>query len=99
LRRLSHQGHEVLLFHVLAPDEIEFPFGKMTQFRDLEAPGQRLLVDPRQLRREYLKNFSAFCERLRTQVGNMGIDYHRMRTDEPVDKALGIYLTKRRKRK
>ena len=28
----------------------------------------------------------------------MGIDYHRMRTDEPVDKALGIYLTKRRKR-
>ena len=99
LRRLSHQGHEVLLLHVLAPDEIEFPFGKMTQFRDLEAPGQRLLVDPRQVRREYLKNFGAFCDRLRTQAGNMGIDYHPMRTDEPVDKALGIYLTKRRKRK
>ena len=98
LRHLSHRGHEVLLLHLLAPEEIEFPFEKMTQFRDLEAHGRRLLVDPRQVRREYLKNFSAFCDRLRTQAGNMGIDYHQMRTDEPVDKALGIYLTKRRKR-
>jgi len=98
LRHLRHEGHEVLLFHVLAPEEIEFPFQRMTQFRSLEYAGQRLLVDPRQLRQEYLKNFSAFCTQLRAGAGNMHVDYHLMRTDEPVDKALGIYLTNRQTR-
>src|SRR5271166_6494815 len=36
LRHFRHQRHEVLLFHILAPEEIEFPFRKMTQFRNLE---------------------------------------------------------------
>jgi hypothetical protein len=47
------------------------------------------------LRKEYLKNFNAFCHNLREQVQGMQIDYHLMRTDEPVEKALGIYLTRR----
>ena len=36
---------------MLAPEEIEFPFKKWTQFRDLEASGRRVLVDPQALRR------------------------------------------------
>jgi uncharacterized protein (DUF58 family) len=99
LRHFRHQRHEVLLFHILAPEEIEFPFRKWTQFRSLESPGQRLLVDPNRLRQEYLKNFQSFCQQLREEVGRMGIDYHRMRTDEPVERALGIYLTKRLSRR
>jgi uncharacterized protein (DUF58 family) len=99
LRHFRHQRHEVLLFHVLAPEEIEFPFRKWTQFRNLEVAGHKLLVDPQQLRKEYLKNFQAFCKELRDRVGQMQIDYHLMRTDEPVERALGIYLTKRQTRK
>jgi uncharacterized protein (DUF58 family) len=99
LRHFRHRGHEVILFHVLAPEEVEFPFQKWTQFRNLEAPGHRLLADPQRLRREYLANFNAFCQELRDQAGRMQIDYHRMRTDEPVDRALGVYLTKRQTRK
>src|SRR5436305_7083461 len=41
LRHFRHQRHEVLLFHILAPDEIEFPFRKMTQFRNLEVAGHK----------------------------------------------------------
>jgi uncharacterized protein (DUF58 family) len=99
LRHFRHRRHEVLLFHILAPEEIEFPFKKWTQFRNLETAGDRLLVDPQRLRREYLKNFEAFCQQLRSQAGKMQIDYHLMRTDEPVERALGIYLSKRRARK
>jgi uncharacterized protein (DUF58 family) len=99
LRHFRHQKHEVLLFHVLAPEEIEFPFKKMTQFRNLEVSDHRLLVDPQQLRREYLKNFEAFCHQLRHQAGQAQIDYHLLRTDEPVDRALGVYLTKRQTRR
>ena len=99
LQHFRHRRHEVILFHILAPEEIEFPFRKWTQFRDLERPGQRLLIDPQRLRKEYLQNFAEFCTQLRRQVGQMQIDYHQMRTDEPVEKALGIYLTKRQSRR
>jgi len=99
LQHFRHGRHEVILFHILAPEEIEFPFRKWTQFRNLETPGHRLLVDPQRLRKEYLENFNNFCTQLRRQAGQMQIDYHQMRTDEPVEKALGIYLTKRQSRK
>ena len=95
LRNLRHRRHDVLLLHVLAPEEIEFPFQRMTQFRNLEQPGQKVLLDAVQLRQEYLKNFESFCQELRIQARDMQIDYHRLRTDEPVQQALGHYLAKR----
>jgi len=95
LRHFRFRRHEVLLFHILAPEELDFPFKKWTQFRDLEVRDNKLLVDPQSLRKEYLKNFNAFCKELREHAGRMQIDYHLMRTDEPVERALGIYMTKR----
>jgi uncharacterized protein (DUF58 family) len=95
LRNLRHRRHDVLLLQVLAPEEIEFPFRRMTQFRDLELPGRKVLLDAVQLRQEYLKNFEAFCQGLRTGTRDMQVDYHLMRTDEPVERALGHYLARR----
>lgn len=99
LRHFRHQRHEVLLFHLLAPEEIEFPFKKWTQFRNLEAPGHRLLVDPQQLRKHYRANFDRFRKELRDACGQCQADYHLLRTDEPVERALGIYLTRRQRQK
>jgi len=98
LRRLRHRGQEILLLHVLAPEEVEFPFDRVSQFRSLERATEQMLLDPRQIRTEYLRNFEAFCRELRTQAAGLQIDYHLMRTDEPVDRALGIYLSKRQQR-
>jgi uncharacterized protein (DUF58 family) len=95
LYHFRHKCHEVLLFHVLAPEELEFPFRKWTQFRNLEVNGHRLLVDPQRLRKEYLKNFEHFCKELRDNARRMDVDYHLLRTDEPVDRALGLYLSRR----
>ncbi|MFO0878107.1 MAG: DUF58 domain-containing protein [Gemmataceae bacterium] len=95
LQHFRHRRHEVLLFHLLAPEEIEFPFKKWTQFRNLEIAGERKLVDPQQLRKEYLANFQRFCQELREACGRTHVDYHLFRTDEPVERALGIYLTRR----
>ncbi len=99
LQHFRHGRHEVLLFHILAPEELEFPFSRWTQFRNLEVAGHKLLVDPQRLRKEYLKNFNEFCRTLRDAAGKAQVDYHLMRTDEPVDRALGIYLTKRQSRR
>jgi uncharacterized protein (DUF58 family) len=95
LRHLRHRRHEILLFHILAPEEIEFPFTKRTQFRHLEIADTFRQIDPAAVRTAYLKNLATFCRTLRMQAANLQIDYHLMRTDEPVDRALGAYLMKR----
>jgi uncharacterized protein (DUF58 family) len=99
LQHFRHRRHEVMLFHILAPEEIEFPFKKWTQFRNLEVLGHKLLVDPNRLRKEYLQNFERFCKELRDACGKAQVDYNLMRTDEPVERALGIYLTKRQRQR
>ena len=85
----------MLLFHVLAPEEIEFPFERLTQFRSLERAGDEVLLDPHLVREEYLRNFRSFCDDLKAQAASLEIDYHLLRTDEPVDRALGLYISKR----
>jgi uncharacterized protein (DUF58 family) len=98
LQHFRHKRHDVLLFHVLAPEEIDFPFRRLTQFRNIEMASEKLIVDPYRLRSEYLKNFREFCLKLKDKCGQMRIDYHLLRTDEPVERALGVYLTRRQRR-
>ncbi len=99
LQHLRHRRHEVILFNVVAPDEVEFPFRKWTQFRNLELAGHKLLVDPQRLRKEYLANFERFCQDLKQACNRTQVDYHLMRTDQPVERALGIYLSRRHRQR
>ncbi|MCS7045123.1 MAG: DUF58 domain-containing protein [Gemmataceae bacterium] len=95
LRNFRHRGQDVLLLHVVAPEEIDFPFRSVTQFRDLESPNHRVVLDAAQARQDYLQAFTAFCDSLRVGARNLEIDYHLLRTDQPVERALGHYLAKR----
>jgi uncharacterized protein (DUF58 family) len=97
LRHLRHRNHEVVLLHVLAREELEFPYKRLTQFRSLEVGDQKVLVDARRLREDYLRNFERFRHELKEQAGKLQVDYHLMRTDEPVDRALGVYLSRRQR--
>lgn len=99
LQHLRHRRHEVLLFHVVAPEEMDFPFKKWTQFRNLEVAADRLLVDPQRLRKEYLANFERFRAELRDACGKTQVDYHLLTTDQPVEKALGLYLSRRQRQR
>jgi uncharacterized protein (DUF58 family) len=98
LRALRQRRQEVIFFHVLAPEEIAFPFTRRTLFRDLEAAGRTVLADPHQLRQEYQRNFRAFCDRLREGMARLHVDYQLLRTDAPVDRALGAYLMRRQRK-
>lgn len=95
LRHLRFRHHEVILFHILAPEELEFPFKNPTKFRNLEVAGNEVIVDARRLREEYIRNFEAHRTQLRRVAQDLNIDYHMLRTDQPVDRALGAYLAKR----
>lgn len=95
LRHLRYGRHEVILFQVVAPEELDFPFTNPTKFRSLEAKGYELTVDARRLREEYRKNFDAHRLELRRVAEELGIDYQLLRTDQPVELALGAYLARR----
>ncbi len=99
LKQFRHARNEVVLLHVVAPEEEDFPFSHPTQFRNLERVGHRLLVDPHRLRNMYLQQYSEFCREILKGAGNIGADYQKIVTNEPYHKVLGAYLDSRTRRK
>jgi uncharacterized protein (DUF58 family) len=95
LQRCRHSQHEVVIFRVAAPEEVEFPFERPTQFRNLENLDDRLLVDPGRLRKEYLRQYSEFTRVLSKECGAMGIDCRTILTSDPLQKTLGSWLAER----
>ena len=99
LARFRHARHELILFHVVAPEEVDFPFSRPTQFHDLEQTSRRVLVDPHRVRERYLRNFGRFCSRLEQGAAGQDVDYQRVTTSQPYVHALGRYLASRSRRR
>jgi uncharacterized protein (DUF58 family) len=93
-----YRKHEVLVFHVMAEEELTFPFDRWSQFRNLEVNGHRVQLDPRSVRAEYLDRVRGFIRDIETGCGRMGIDYVPLSTRHPFDAALAQYLANRRAR-
>lgn len=98
LRALASRGHDVVVFHVLDRDEVEFPFERMTMFEGLESLPQ-LLADPRGLRDAYLQEVEQFQESVRKSCARNRVDYVRLIDNEPLDVALSSFLAARLSRK
>lgn len=96
LHHFRYRRHEVLLFHVVAEEELTFPFDTFTKFRDLERMENLLPIDPRTIRATYLERMRSFLSDIESACGRMKIDYVRMNTRVPYDEALSAYLMKRR---
>jgi uncharacterized protein (DUF58 family) len=97
LAELRYRGHEVLVFHILDPDEMELPEAGSRQFEDMES-GARLPVVHAQMRDPYANAVHAHLETLRRQLGEHRIDYRFFNTSEPLDHALFEYLSERQHR-
>ena len=82
---------------MLDPAELDFPFQQTTLFRGLEGC-QNVLVEPRALRKAYLRQFGSFLRRLKSGCRQHRIDYVLVRTDQPLDLVLSSYLASRTKR-
>lgn len=94
LREIAQRGHDVVVFHILDRDEVEFPFERMTLFQGLEAMPE-LLVDPKSLRDAYLAEIEAFQEKIKKGCLQQRIDYVRVCNHQPLDVVLTSYLTAR----
>ncbi len=94
LKLLRSRGHDVMVFHVMDDDELDFPFTGPTRFEGLES-ADMLRCNPRALRQGYLDALAEYLEEVRRGcVANM-VDYQLLRTSQPLDAALAAYLSNR----
>ncbi len=94
LRQLHGQGQEVLVFHVIAPEELDLPYEGEFIMEDAES-GLEIPVHPENFRVEYKRRVAEFCERVRKTCIHLEIEYQQLRTDAPLDLALIAYVEKR----
>ncbi|MBC8262120.1 MAG: DUF58 domain-containing protein [Planctomycetia bacterium] len=94
LRRLRHAGHDVLVLHVMDPDELEFPFTRMTMFEGLEGM-QDQLADPEAVREAYLAEVREFTRTIRRDFRNSGIQYQLADCSRSFDQVLREALVRR----
>jgi uncharacterized protein (DUF58 family) len=94
LRHLRFRGHEVVLFHVLHRDEVEFPLDGNIRFIGLEGY-EELMTRPHMLRPAYLRIVNKYLADIQRGCDNSGVDYVRLLTDKPLGPALAEYLVRR----
>lgn len=87
LASLTVRGQDVIVFHVLDPAELNFSFTAPELFIDLETD-RRLYVDPTAVRREYLARFGEHLQAIEGICSRLGLVYHRLTTDTPLETAL-----------
>ena len=96
VKGLEHRGHDLIVFHVLDPEEIEFNRAAAANFEDMES-GETLPVVPQLLREQYRALVTEHIDRLTSVFGGQGIDYTLLDTSKPLDYALFRYLSARQK--
>ncbi len=92
---LRFRGNELVLFHVLDPEEIRPKLRHPVLLEDLET-GDTLEVSPDYTAHEYREKVDAHIEDLRTRAKGAGIDYFLVDTSRPLDEALREYLAIRK---
>ena len=94
LLQLRLRKNDVSIFHVLDPDEVDFPFEDNTLFLSMEDERQQQ-ANPREIRESYLEEMQAFLAASKRTCFEADCDYEAVRTDEPLDRVLLRYLGRR----
>jgi uncharacterized protein (DUF58 family) len=94
LKPYSFLGNDLVVFHVLDPAEIAFPYSEPSRFVDLES-GEEVPVVPEGFADQYRKLMQEHISALRSKCTDARIDYVLLDTSKPLDEALFHYLGNR----
>lgn len=97
LHHFDYRQHELVVFHVLAEEELSFPFQSFQRFRDLEGVEEMMRIDPQAVRAAYLEKLREFIDSIESVCGNLRADYVPVTTKTSVPDALVRYLGRRKK--
>lgn len=87
-------GHDIVIFNILDPSEIEFPFENLARFEDVET-GRRIYLDPRTAKASYQERFAAHFGQIDAFAKGIGVDFFQVSTADPFDKPLRHMLSQR----
>ena len=96
VKPLRFAGNDVILFHVLDPAEVDFPYDESISFQDLET-GRKVPVVPDKMREQYRQLVQDHISEISQLCSQNRIDYAFMNTKIPLDHALFKYLAMRHK--
>lgn len=91
LQHLAFRKHDVVVFHLLDQQEIDFDFDRPARFVDLEG-GEAVLADPTDIARQYREAVRQYLTDMDDLVRTTGIDYHRVKLHEKYDDVLARFL-------
>ncbi len=97
IRQLKHfqfKKNDVILFHILDPYELTFPFETITFFESMEDE-RRILADPKSVKDKYLSEINRYLEQLKQSCFENQIDYWLIDTSMPLDQALIKFLARK----
>ena len=94
---LTAGGHEVTVFHIADPVELNLGIESASIFEDVES-ARRIYIDPATARAGYMRKFEAHCAALRATCRKLGISYHLLSTSQPLEIALFEFLQQRMRR-
>jgi uncharacterized protein (DUF58 family) len=94
LAQLGRRKHEVTIFHVLDPAELEFPFDDPTLFLSME-DARQVEAHGRDVRKGYLEVLGRWLEETKRTAAEADVDYALCRTDRPLDEVLVPFLARR----
>jgi uncharacterized protein (DUF58 family) len=99
LHHFRYRHHEVLLLHIMADEELTFPFSSFSDFRDLELEYPNAELDPLSIKSAYLEQIRNFVSTLEEACGQMEVDYVPMNTKTPFEVSLSSFLATRQRSK
>jgi uncharacterized protein (DUF58 family) len=97
VRGLRSRGHDLVVFQILDPAELELPFDDAAPFQDLET-GERIPVIPSSARARYRELLEEHLAALQRRLGGLGADHVVLNTALPLDHALFRYLSARERK-
>ena len=96
LKHFRYKGHEVLVIHVLDPQELDLKFNERTRFKDMET-GEEIITEPWHIQKDYQKSIDGFCNYYKSICLKNKMDYVLAKTDMSLDTVLSEYLIKRKR--
>ncbi|MCB1045189.1 MAG: DUF58 domain-containing protein [Acidobacteria bacterium] len=91
IKYLRGRGHDLMVFQVIHPDEVAFPFQRFYEFHCMETP-ETLTADGRSIRDHYLEAFQEHQDKLKDIMRQAGVDFTSVTTDQPPDRVLARHL-------
>ncbi len=94
LKHFRHRRHEVIIFHILDPAEVDFPFRDTTLFKGMEGMPD-VVAEPHALRKAYQDELRTYLDALKRGCQSIDIDYVPIQTNQDLDGPLSTYLASR----